>query len=402
MLDGRPPAAQHGRLMNDAITDQRAATRLVFVFGLGALASSLATRVLDPMVPLLSTEFLASPERVALLASAFALPYALVQPVLGPVGDALGKQRIIAFCLLALMLALAACALAPSLETLFVARLLSGAAAGGTMPLMLAIFGDRVPLHLRQVAMSRLLVCAIAGQISGGAMAGLLSPFIGWRGVVMVCAAIAAGALLALRLGAGRSQEPRARFDLSVALTRYRTILGNPLARRCYTGVFAEGVLIFGIFPHLAEELTRRGLGGSAQAGISLAAFGAGGVCYGLLAPLLVARLGNANMIRLGGALIATGLVSIGLAPFTAMVVGACLLTGLGFFMMHNSIQTRVTEVAPTARGSAVALHAFSFFMGQSLGPALFGLGQPLAGTVLMTGASGFGIVATAFWLARR
>jgi MFS family permease len=29
---------------------------------------------------------------VALLATAFAVPFALVQPVLGPVGDALGKR----------------------------------------------------------------------------------------------------------------------------------------------------------------------------------------------------------------------------------------------------------------------------------------------------------------------
>ncbi len=36
--------------------------------------------------------------------------------------------------------------------------------------------------------------------------------------------------------------------------------------------------------------------------------------------------------------------------------------------MLHNSFQTQVTEVAPQARGSAVALHAFSFFSGQQSG----------------------------------
>ena len=36
--------------------------------------------------------------------------------------------------------------------------------------------------------------------------------------------------------------------------------------------------------------------------------------------------------------------------------------------MIHNAIQTRATELSQQFRGSAVSLHAFSFFTGQSLG----------------------------------
>jgi DHA1 family inner membrane transport protein len=53
---------------------------------------------------------------------------------------------------------------------------------------------------------------------------------------------------------------------------------------------------------------------------------------------------------------------------------------GLGFYMLHNSFQTQVTEVAPQARASAVALHAFSFFVGQSLGVILVGVALRAAG----------------------
>ena len=53
-------------------------------------------------------------------------------------------------------------------------------------------------------------------------------------------------------------------------------------------------------------------------------------------------------------------------------LVMVCL--GIGFFLMHNSIQTEVTELLPAARASCFALHAFSFYMGQSLGPMLYGL----------------------------
>ena len=41
----------------------------------------------------------------------------------------------------------------------------------------------------------------------------------------------------------------------------------------------------------------------------------------------------------------------LGAAPSAAMFVAAGLVLGLGFYMVHNTIQTRVTEVAPEARG---------------------------------------------------
>ena len=48
--------------------------------------------------------------------------------------------------------------------------------------------------------------------------------------------------------------------------------------------------------------------------------------------------------------------------------------------MIHNSLQTQATELAPQARGAAVALHAFFFFFGQACGPLLYRLGFEAAG----------------------
>jgi predicted MFS family arabinose efflux permease len=78
-------------------------------------------------------------------------------------------------------------------------------------------------------------------------------------------------------------------------------------------------------------------------------------------------------MMRLGGALAGGGLAGLALAPSAPIFVAAGLFVGTGFFMLHNSLQTRVTEVAPQARASAVSLHAFHFFLGQAMGPPLMG-----------------------------
>jgi predicted MFS family arabinose efflux permease len=60
--------------------------------------------------------------------------------------------------------------------------------------------------------------------------------------------------------------------------------------------------------------------------------------------------------------------------------MGFMVVLGFGFFLLHNSVQTEVTELAPSARASAFSLHAFSFFMGQALGPMVYGLTLPIFG----------------------
>ncbi|HPG89266.1 MAG TPA: MFS transporter, partial [Hyphomicrobium sp.] len=53
---------------------------------------------------------------------------------------------------------------------------------------------------------------------------------------------------------------------------------------------------------------------------------------------------------------------------------------GLGFYMIHNSLQTQATELAPSNRASAVAAHAFFFFLGQAVGPLVYRFGFDHAG----------------------
>ena len=379
-------------------------TRLILTLGLGAGASSLAGRALDPLVGVIGTEFQATPETVALLATAFALPYALVQPVLGPVGDAIGKLRVIRACLVVLVLALVASAFSPDLATLAILRVIGGGAAGGVFPLAIAAVGDGVPLERRQVALSRLLVAGLTGAVMGGALGAAAAPLIGWRGVQFVCAGVALAGFVVLwgRRDAGTSR----RLDIAEVMVRYGGILRLAAARVLYAAVFLEGVLLFGIFPFLAPIFVERGLagpsGGITEAGLSVTFYAFGGFVFAALAPFMLSRLGQVRMIRLGGCFGALGLCALAIAPVAFVAIGACLVIGLGFYMVHSSIQTRVTEVAPTARGTAVALHAFSFFLGQSLGPVAMGAMRAALGPQPALLATAAGICVLAMWLAPR
>jgi predicted MFS family arabinose efflux permease len=352
--------------------------RLVLTFALAGFASAIATRLTDPLVAVLALDFAENPGRVALLATAFALPFALVQPVLGPVADALGKQRVIIFALAFQAVFLFASALAPTLLVLLILRAFTGAAGGGIFPVTLALFGDRVPMAERQVAISRFLACAIAGQMAGGVLAGLLEPVIGWRGLMVLCGCLSALAVVPLiRDG---TQEPRGRLSFSESVARYRLLLTNRAALSLFWAVGIEGMLVFGAFPYFANHLLENGMGATREAGFTLAAFGCGGFLYTAMAPMLVMRLGPPRMMMLGGALAAAGSLVFALATVGWVFIGGGLLLGTGFFMLHNSLQTRVTEIAPQARGSATALHAFHFFLGQAAGPPLMGLARATVG----------------------
>jgi predicted MFS family arabinose efflux permease len=346
----------------------------IWILAAGGFASTFSGRAVEPMIALIARDLTAPFESVALLAPAFALPFAFIQLILGPIGDALGKERVMKVCAVLLTITLVGCALAPDLSLLVVLRVVGGMTAGGVIPLAIALVGDRVPIAGRQVAISRLLIAIISGQLAGSSLAGILALAIGWRGVFWLSAAMMAVASVFTMVGF-RATPAGSPLDLHEALRRYRGILLNPRARALFLFVFLEAIAIFSIGPYLAGLFEARAAGGAAEAGIALGGFAIGGLAYSALVQWLLRTLGLSRMLVLGGLLSATALLVLGLAGPWHVDAAAMAVLGTGFYMLHNSFQTQVTEIAPEARASAVALHAFSFFGGQALGVVLFGAG---------------------------
>ncbi|MEE1656510.1 MFS transporter [Microvirga sp. CF3062] len=357
---------------------------LILILATSGFASTFSGRAVEPMVGVIARDLSSTPQTIALLSAAFALPYAFIQPVLGPVGDALGKERVMKVALAVLFLALACSIFAPDPSTLFTLRVIAGAAAGRSIPLAIALIGDRVEMAQRQVALSRYFIAVIIGQLAGSSFAGLLAEWIGWRGVFTLSTIIVALALAATVVGF-RGALPGGRFDLRSALLRYRDILSNPRALTLFSLVFVEAIAIFGIFPYVAPLLEERGGGGAAEAGFALGGFAIGGLVYSALVAWMLKRLGIGRILLGGGFFAGAAHVMLGLGGDWTLDAAAMLLMGLGFYMLHNTFQAQVTEVAPGARASAVALHAFSFFCGQALGVVLMGFGLRHIG---LTGAT--------------
>ncbi len=104
-----------------------------------------------------------------------------------------------------------------------------------------------------------------------------------------------------------------------------------------------------------------------------VAGFGVGGLVYSFSVKKLIGRIGELGILLLGGTLLGVAFVAIGVVLIWQWFIPLIILLGMGYYTMHGTLQTRATELAPEARGTAVSLFAFFFFMGQATGPQLLG-----------------------------
>jgi YNFM family putative membrane transporter len=78
----------------------------------------------------------------------------------------------------------------------------------------------------------------------------------------------------------------------------------------------------------------------------------------------------------------------------------AMTMVGLGFYMLHNTLQTNATQMTPEARGTAVALFSSALYVGQTVGVAFGALVlDRLGATPLFLGAA-LGLPLLAIWFA--
>ena len=110
---------------------------------------------------------------------------------------------------------------------------------------------------------------------------------------------------------------------------------------------------------------------------------GIGGLLYAAVLPVILRFAKRTVMMATGGAIAGVGLSGGGLDITWTTHMAFMVVLGFGFFLLHNSVQTEVTELAPSARASSFSLHAFSFFLGQALGPMVYGVVLPTIGATI-------------------
>lgn len=344
-----------------------------FALGAAAFVSGANLRLFDALLPTVARDFGVLPTTASVVVTAFTLAYGLFQVVHGPLGDRIGKLRVIGVATLIAAAASLGCAFAPDLATLTALRFATGIGAAAIVPLSLAWVGDNTPYDRRQAALGRFLGFILMGQILGPALGGALAEFIHWRRVFDVLAAVFLVVSLVLFAVDHRAARP-ARATVSPGLVAgYARVLRDPWVRTVMLTVFLEGGLFYGAFAYTGAWLQERFGISYLLIGSLLAGFGLGGVVYSFMVRALLARFGETGFVKIGGSLLLACFGLLPVLPTWQSSIPVFVLAGFGFYMFHNTLQTRATEMAPSARGTAIAVFAFALFMGQATGVAACG-----------------------------
>jgi predicted MFS family arabinose efflux permease len=408
-------AALHGRIGLAAMTTAAATAPAATVspwaiaaLSFAAFASAASMRVTDALLPRLGAEFGVGLGAAAQVVTAFSVAYGLLQAPYGLAGDHFGKYRLVAAACFASAVAALGCALAPRFGVLVAARFVAGGTAAAIIPLSMAWIGDVVAYDRRQPVLARFLIGQIFGLASGQFIGGVAADYWSWHAPFVALAAwFAVAGLVLLRMRA-RVADPGVSHAHGNDAAGHRLLAGfayvlrRPWARVVLITVFLEGAALFGPLAFFATHLNRAyGISLAAAGGI-LMAFGAGGLTFAGLSPLLVRRLGERGLAAAGGGALLLALSTIAFATAWPLALAGAFVAGTGFYMLHNTLQTNATQMAPQRRGAGVALFASAFFLGQSAGVGIASLAVERVSTAPIIGAGALATLAIGLSFSRR
>jgi predicted MFS family arabinose efflux permease len=323
----------------------------------------------------------------------------------GEIGDRFGKYYACAGLSLIATIVVFLCGLSRSLPELITFRLLCGLAAGCIIPIAMGYVGDVVPYENRQQVLGRFLTGQISGLLFGQVAGGVLGDWFGWRNVFFILAAIFAAATVALVAELAFSPRTRASSQRAQRqrglLAEYASVMSSRWARFITICVFFEAALLYAVLSFIGADLHLRFGLGFTMIGLVVGFFAIGGLIYTLFVSFLVNRLGQIGLVIGGGLLVSAGFLTLVLQPVWWLSFGAMVMIGLGFYMVHNTFQTNATQMAPQARGTALALFSSVLYAGITVGVAISGLvvDRYTAVPVFVASAIGFPILSGVFAL---
>jgi predicted MFS family arabinose efflux permease len=354
------------------------ATSAITLLALASFATQAMVRVTDSLLPQIAADLNVSVGATSIVVTAYLLAHGSVQLVIGPIGDRFGKYLCVSIAAAGSTAMVVACGLAPSLPLLVAARLACGLATGWIIPFALAFVGDVIPYERRQQVIGRFLSGQILGQLFGQAAGGVLGDYFGWRNVFFILAALLAAATLGLFYELWRNPITHANATPQHRgrgfIADYSAVLRSPWARAVIVIAFIESAAMFGAFTYVGADLHLRFGVGFTLVGLFVGAFAIGGLIYSLSVRVLVNRFGQTGLAAGGGALLALAYVTLAFEPHYWIAPATILTIGLGFYMLHNTLQTNATQMTPQARGTAVAIFSASLYLGQTAGVAAGGV----------------------------
>ena len=138
-----------------------------------------------------------------------AVSTAACAPILGKLGDVLGRRRTLYLGLLVFTLGNVLTAFASTLLFMMLARFIVGVGSAAVAPVILAYIVTEFPQDAAAKGFSLYMLISSASVIFGPTMGGLLIASVGWRSMIWVCVILCAVVFTACLLLAGKMPEER-------------------------------------------------------------------------------------------------------------------------------------------------------------------------------------------------
>lgn len=332
-----------------------------------------ATAFLDlyatqPVLPLLTSVFDASPLRVSLTITAATMAVAVSAPIVGRLADLIGTRRVIVASAFALTAATALAATSSSLTQLIGWRFLQGLITPGVFAIAMAYIHDEWPnSHVGRVT-AAYVSGTVLGGFSGRAITGIVASQAGWRMAFVVLAVLNLAAALALWrwLPPGRAAK-HAHGD-------HRGSLARVLRNRQLTVTNAVGFCVLftqtAIFTYITFHLSEAPyLLGSAALGWLFVVY-LFGAAVTPIAGRTIDRRGHRVGVAFAMAIGALG-AALTLLPWLGLIVVGLALVATGVFFGQITASSYVGTVSTGDRGLSIGIYSMCYYAGGSLGAAL-------------------------------
>ncbi|MEZ5938129.1 MAG: multidrug effflux MFS transporter [Hyphomonadaceae bacterium] len=337
---------------------------------MAALLMATNAMAIDIMLPALadigSTFNLTSENDRQLVVVAYMMGFGVSQLFYGPITDRFGRRRVLFVSLVCYAITSAACAFAPSFETLILARVLQGTAAGGSRVIAVSAARDLYAGRRMAKVMSLVMIVFMAAPILAPSIGQLVLIFTDWRGIFWALVAFSMVMLVwvFLRLPETLPPDRRNSLDLKVIGANYLKVLTT---RESCGYMIASGMLFSGLMSYISssEQLYHEVYHTGDAFPLWFAGAALAMSCSNIINSRLVERLGMRRMSH--GALLAFVVVSAvhallalnGLAPFPVFYT-LIILTFFAIGFQGPNYNAIAMEPLGRLAGSGAALIGFA------------------------------------------
>jgi EmrB/QacA subfamily drug resistance transporter len=179
-------AVPHGMKARTPDTFTYAQIRTIVVgISLGMFLAALNQTIVATALPTIGRDF-DDFENLSWVVTAYLLTATAVAPVYGKLSDIYGRRTMMLWGIGLFIAGSLACAIAPNMPLLILARGLQGIGGGGIMPVAQTVIGDLVAPRERGRYQAYIGVVWISAGISGPVLGGFLSEHLNWSAVFWI------------------------------------------------------------------------------------------------------------------------------------------------------------------------------------------------------------------------